>query len=107
MNRRILSVAGALVLLSAISYYFLNNNPVLDADPLDAIPTDAALIFECKSGSEAMDEIRTAPFWKILQKDSSFPESNHKCARSIPSALFNRNWELYGAKKNFIYLSTR
>ena len=84
MNRRILSVAGALVLLSAISYYFLNNNPVLDADPLDAIPTDAALIFECKSGSEAMDEIRTAPFWKILQKDSSFSRIESQM-RSIDS----------------------
>ncbi|MBK9543225.1 MAG: DUF3352 domain-containing protein [Bacteroidetes bacterium] len=105
MNRRILSVAGALVLLSAISYYFLNNNPVLDADPLDAIPTDAALIFECKSGSEAMDEIRTAPFWKILQKDSSFSriESQMRSIDSI-SNLQPELGVLWSKEKLFVSL---
>lgn len=72
MKRLILIGAAVVLLLAAIAYYFFRSSPVLSVDPLDAIPSDAALIFECPSGTAASTELRQTAFWKILQKDSSF-----------------------------------
>ncbi|HRH65050.1 MAG TPA: hypothetical protein PLU53_02005, partial [Bacteroidia bacterium] len=85
MKRLIIIVTTVLLFVSAVVFYFYNTTTALSTDPLDAIPADAALVFECTSGNDAMEEIRHGLFWKVLQKDSSFSriESQMRAIDSI------------------------
>lgn len=72
MNRRITLIAGVLVLLACATYFFFRNSDRIHSDPLDAIPNDAAMVLECKSGADGIKTLRSVKFWNLLQTDSSF-----------------------------------
>lgn len=74
MKRKNIIVISAITLtvLILVGNFYTRKYAVLHADPVDAIPPDAAFFVEVKNGMTGAQKLLQAPFFSSLCKDSSF-----------------------------------
>jgi len=73
MKRVVLAsfIAVFLLVALAISFYYSQRLNVLKVNPLDAVPTDAAFVLQCKNGHDVLHSLDQQTFFKNLCTDSA------------------------------------
>jgi hypothetical protein len=96
-------IAFFLLIIAAIGIYYSQKYAVIPADPVNAIPSDAAFYLELPSGKKGSDALLKSEFFKLIARDTQF-YSFRKDIRYADS-LFNTerlSAELWGKQKILI-----
>ncbi len=98
------SVSALLILIiAAITIYYSERNAVLPADPVNAIPTDAAFFLELKNGKQAMKNLSSTTFFQELTDDESVFSINQ--SMRFMDSLFSKDefsLKIWSKEKLFI-----